>query len=205
MAAAIGVGLQVDQPTGIMIIDIGGGTSEIAVIALNGIVNDTSIRVAGDEFNDAIINYLKKNYNLLIGELTAEDIKIRIGSAYALDKEISMEVKGRDLVAGVPKNLTVSSVQIREALSETLDIVIEAVRQALEQTPPELASDILQRGIVLTGGGALLRGLDKRFRQETNLPVNIADDPLTCVVRGAGLVLEDFTKYTKVLEKSRRD
>ena len=205
MAAAIGVGLAVDQPTGIMIIDIGGGTSEIAVIALNGIVNDTSIRVAGDGFNDAIINYLKKNYNLLIGELTAEEIKIRIGSAFPLEKELSMEVKGRDLVAGVPKNLKISSVQIREALNETLEVVVEAVRLALEQTPPELASDILDRGIVLTGGGALLRSLDKRLRQETNLPVNIAEDPLTCVVRGCGIVLESFEKFDKVLERSRRD
>ncbi len=205
MAAAIGVGLPVDQPTGQMVIDIGGGTSEIAVIALSGIVNDTSIRVAGDEFNEAIINYLKKNYNLLIGELTAEDIKIKIGSAFPLEKELSLEVRGRDLVAGVPKNLKISSVQIREALAETVDIIVEAVRQTLEQTPPELASDILERGIVLTGGGALLRGLDKRLRQETNLPVNVAEDPLTCVVRGAGRVLDEFPKYQKVLEKSRKD
>ncbi|MDX9856375.1 MAG: rod shape-determining protein [candidate division Zixibacteria bacterium] len=205
MAAAIGVGLAVDQPTGIMIIDIGGGTSEIAVIALNGIVNDTSIRVAGDEFNDAIINYFKKNYNLLIGELTAEDIKIKVGSAYQLEKELSMEIKGRDLVAGVPKNLKISSAQVREALSETLDIIVEAVRQALEQTPPELASDILERGIILTGGGALLRGLDKRLRAETNLPVNVADDPLTCVVRGTGRVLDNLAQYSKVLERSRKD
>jgi rod shape-determining protein MreB len=205
MAAAIGVGLPVEQPTGIMVIDIGGGTSEIAVIALNGIVNDTSIRIAGDEFNDSIINYLKKNYNLLIGELTAEDIKIKIGSAFPLEKEISLEVRGRDLVAGVPKNLKVSSVQIREALSETVDMIVEAVRQTLEQTPPELASDILDRGIVLTGGGALLRSLDKRLRQETNLPVIIAEDPLTCVVRGCGVVLENFEKYQKVLERSRKD
>ena len=205
MAAAIGVGLPVDQPSGSMVIDIGGGTSEIAVIALNGIINDTSIRIAGDEFNEAIIMYLKKNYNLLIGELTAEEIKIKIGSAFPLDKEISMEIKGRDLVAGVPKNLNLSSVQVREALSETVDIIIEAVRQALEQTPPELASDILERGIILTGGGALLRGFDKRLRQETNLPVNVAEDPLTCVVRGAGKVLSDFPGFSKVLEKSRRD
>lgn len=205
MAAAIGVGLPVDQPSGSMIIDIGGGTTEIAVIALNGIVNDTSIRVAGDEFNEAIIMYLKKNYNLLIGELTAEEIKMRIGSAFPLDKELSMEIKGRDLVAGVPKNLKLSSVQVREALSETIDIIIEAVRQALERTPPELASDILERGIILTGGGALLRGLDKRLRQETNLPVNVAEDPLTCVARGTGKVLSDFPGYIKVLEKSRRD
>ncbi len=205
MAAAIGVGLPVEQPSGSMVIDIGGGTSEIAVIALNGIINDTSVRVAGDEFNDAIIMYLKKNYNLLIGELTAEEIKIRIGSAFPLDKELSMEIKGRDLVAGVPKNLNLSSVQVREAISETVDTIVEAVRQALEQTPPELASDILERGIILTGGGALLRGLDKRLRQETNLPVNVADDPLTCVVRGTGQVLSDFAGYANVLERSRRD
>lgn len=205
MAAAIGVGLPVDQPSGSMVIDIGGGTSEIAVIALNGIVNDTSIRVAGDEFNEAIIMYLKKNYNLLIGELTAEEIKIKIGSAFPLEKELSMEIKGRDLVAGVPKNLNMSSVQVREALSETIDIIVEAVRQALERTPPELASDILERGIILTGGGALLRGLDKRLRQETNLPVNVAEDPLTCVARGTGKVLTDFVGYAKVLEKSQRD
>ncbi|MEA2030463.1 MAG: rod shape-determining protein [candidate division Zixibacteria bacterium] len=205
MAAAIGVGLPVEQPSGSMIIDIGGGTSEIAVIALSGIVNDTSIRIAGDEMNEAIIQYLKKNYNLLIGELTAELIKINIGSAFPIEKELSMDIKGRDLVAGVPKNLKLSSAQVREALAETTDIIVEAVRQALEQTPPELASDILERGIILTGGGALLRGLDKRFRQETNLPVNIAEDPLTCVVRGTGKVLENFTTYSKVLERSRRD
>ncbi|MCK4460913.1 MAG: rod shape-determining protein [candidate division Zixibacteria bacterium] len=205
MAAAIGVGVPVEQPSGSMIIDIGGGTSEIAVIALNGIVHDISIRVAGDELNEAIIMYLKKNYNLLIGELTAEEVKIKIGSAHSLDKELSMDIRGRDLVAGVPKNLTLSSVQVREALSETIDIIVEAVRRALERTPPELASDILERGIILTGGGALLRGLDKRLRQETNLPVNIADDPLTCVVRGTGKVLEDFSGFSKVLEKSRKD
>ena len=205
MAAAIGVGLQVEQPSGSMIIDIGGGTSEIAVIALNGIVNDISIRVAGDELNEAIIMYLKKNYNLLIGELTAEEVKIRIGSAFQLEKELSMEIRGRDLVAGVPKNLMLSSIQVREATSEIVDIIVEAVRQALERTPPELASDILEKGIILTGGGALLRGMDKRLREETNLPVNVADDPLTCVVRGTGAVLENFNHYSKVLEKSRRD
>ncbi len=205
MAAAIGVGLPVDRPTGSMIIDIGGGTSEIAVIALNGIVNNTSIRIAGDELNEAIVLYLKKNYNLLIGELTAEDIKIKIGSAFPLEKEESMEIKGRDLVAGVPKTLKISSVQIREALSEPVNAIVEAVRQALERTPPELAADILDRGIILTGGGALIRGLDKRLRQETNLPVNVAEDPLTCVVRGTGKVLENMAQYSKVLIKSRRD
>jgi rod shape-determining protein MreB len=205
MAAAIGVGLPVEQPSGIMIIDIGGGTSEIAVIALSGIVNNMSIRIAGDEMNEAIVLFLKKNYNLLIGELTAEDIKINIGSAYALDREESMEIKGRDLIAGVPKTMKISSVQVREALSEPVDAIVEAVRQSLERTPPELSSDILDRGIVLTGGGALLRGLDRRLRQETNLPVNVADDPLTCVVRGTGRVLENMAQYTKVMMRSRRD
>lgn len=205
MAAAIGVGLPVDQPNGIMIIDVGGGTSEIAVIALNGIVNNTSIRIAGDEMNEAIVTYLKKNYNLLIGELTAEEIKINIGSAFELDREEFMEIKGRDLVAGVPKNIKISSAQMREALTEPVNSIIDAVRQSLEQTPPELASDILDRGIVLTGGGALLKGLDKRIRHETNLPVIVADDPLTCVARGTGVILENMNKYAKVLMRSRRD
>ena len=205
MAAAIGVGLPVDKPSGIMVIDIGGGTSEIAVIALSGIVNNISIRIAGDEMNESIVLYLKKNYNLLIGELMAEEIKIRIGSAFPLEREESMEVRGRDLIAGVPKTMTISSVQVREALAEPIDAIIEALRQSLERTPPELSADILDRGIVLTGGGALLRGLDKRLRQETNLPVNCADDPLTCVVRGTGRVLENMVQYEKVLMKSRRD
>ncbi len=205
MAAAIGVGLPVDQPSGIMVIDIGGGTSEIAVIALSGIVNNISIRIAGDEMNEAIVLYLKKNYNLLIGELMAEEIKIHIGSAFPLEREESMEIRGRDLIAGVPKTMTISSVQVRESLTEPVDSIIEALRQSLERTPPELSSDILDRGIVLTGGGALLRGLDKRLRQETNLPVNQADDPLTCVVRGTGRVLENMAMYDKVLMKSRRD
>ncbi len=202
MAAAIGVGLPVDQPSGSMIIDIGGGTSEIAVIALNGIVNDTSIRIAGDELDEAIISYLKKNYSMLIGERTAEEIKWKIGAAYPLEKEETMEVKGRDLVAGVPKTMKISSAQIREAINEQIVGIIDAVRQALEQTPPELASDILDRGIILTGGGALIRGLDKRLRQETNLPIIIADDPLTCVVRGTGKCLEDIQSFSKVLAKS---
>jgi len=205
MAAAIGVGLPVNQPSGTMIIDIGGGTSEIAVIALNGIVSNISIRIAGDEMNEAIIMYLRKNYNLLIGELTAEELKIKIGSAFPMEQEMSQEVKGRDLIAGVPKSITLSSVQVREALTEPIDAIVEAVRQSLEQTPPELASDILERGIVLTGGGGLLRGLDKRLREETNLPVYTADDPLTCVARGTGKVLEDMQGYNKVLIRARRD
>jgi rod shape-determining protein MreB len=205
MAAAIGVGLPVDQPSGIMIIDIGGGTSEIAVIALYGIVNNKSIRIAGDEINEAIVMYLKKNYNLLIGELTAEEIKIAVGSAFPMEREESMEIKGRDLVAGVPKNMKISSAQVREALTEPIEAIIEAVRLSLEATPPELASDILDRGIVLTGGGALLRGLSKRIRHETNLPVYVADDPMTCVARGTGVVLENMNSFSKVLMKSRND
>jgi rod shape-determining protein MreB len=205
MAAAIGVGLPVHEPSGSMVIDIGGGTSEIAVIALSGIVNNTSIRIAGDEMDEAVITYLKKNYNLLIGERMAEEIKMKIGSAFPLENEESMEIKGRDLIAGVPKTMKISSAQIREALSETISQIVEAVRQALEQTPPELSADILDRGIILTGGGALLRGLDKRLRQETNLPVNLADDPLTCVARGTGKVLENMAFFSKVLIKSRRD
>jgi rod shape-determining protein MreB len=205
MAAAIGVGLPVHLPSGIMVIDIGGGTSEIAVIALNGIVNNISIRIGGDEMDEAIMLYLKKNYNLLIGERTAEEIKIKIGSAFPLDEEESMEIKGRDLVAGIPKTMKLSSVQVREALSEPVDAIIQAVRQALEETPPELAADILDKGIVVTGGGALLKGMDRRLREETNLAINIAEDPLTCVVRGTGKVLENMTHFSKVLIKSRRD
>lgn len=205
MAAAIGVGLPVDQPSGCMVIDVGGGTSEIAVIALNGIVNNTSIRIAGDELDEGILSYLKKNFNLLIGERTAEQIKMKIGSAYPLDEEETIEIKGRDLVAGIPRTMTLSSVQVREALTEPIDAIVEAVRQALEKTPPELAADILDRGIILTGGGALLTGLDRRLRQETNLSVFVAEDPLTCVVRGTGKVLENFSKYEKVLTKSVRD
>ncbi len=205
MAAAIGVGLPVHLPSGSMVIDIGGGTSEIAVIALDGIVNNISIRIGGDEMDEGIMLYLKKNYNLLIGERTAEEIKIKIGSAYPPEEEESMEIKGRDLVAGIPKTMKISSVQVREALSEPLDAIVEAVRQALEETPPELSADILDKGIVVTGGGALIKGLDKRLREETNLPINIADDPLTCVVRGTGEVLENMTQFSKVLIKSRRD
>jgi len=205
MAAAIGVGLPVHLPSGTMVIDVGGGTSEIAVIALNGIVNNISIRIGGDEMDEAIMLYLKKNYNLLIGERTAEEIKIKIGSAFPLDEEESMEIKGRDLVAGIPKTMKISSVQVREALSEPVDAIIEAVRQALEETPPELAADILDKGIIVTGGGALLKGMDRRLREETNLAINVAEDPLTCVVKGTGKVLEDMNHFSKVLIKSRRD
>lgn len=204
MAAAIGMGLPVEQPAGNMIIDIGGGTSEIAVVALSGIVNSTSIRVGGDEMDDAIVQYLKKTYNLLIGESTAEGIKMRIGSAFPLEEEMEMEVKGRDLVAGIPKTMKVSSEEIRVALNEPVGAIVEAVKQALERTPPELASDILDRGIIMTGGGSIIKGFDKRLRQETNLPVNIVDDPLTCVAKGAGRVLDNLNHYSKMLIKARR-
>ena len=205
MAAAIGVGIPVDQPSGSMVIDIGGGTSEIAVIALSGIVNNISIRIAGDEMDESIVAYMRKNYNLLIGERTAEEIKMKIGSAFPLEKEEAMDIKGRDLVTGAPRTVKISSAQIREALTETVHQIVEAVRQALERTPPELASDILDKGIIMTGGGAMLKGLDGRLREETSLPVNLADDPLTCVVRGTGKVLENMVNYTKVLMKSKRD
>ncbi len=199
IAAAIGVGLPVDKPAGNMIIDIGGGTTEIAVIALDGIVSDSSIRVAGDEMDEAIVQYVKKTYNLLIGEQTAETIKIRIGTASKPAKEISMEVKGRDLVAGIPKTLKLTSEEIREALAEPIAQIVEALKQALEETPPELAADIVDRGIVMTGGGSLLKGLDTLFKEQTNLPINVVDDPLSCVVLGAGKVLDNVHAYDRIL------
>jgi rod shape-determining protein MreB len=205
IAAAIGVGLPVDQPSGNMIIDIGGGTSEIAVIALNGIVCDTSIRVGGDEMDEAIVAYLKKNYNLLIGDQTAEQIKKEIGSAYKLDNEIEMEVKGRDLVAGIPKTLRISSEEIRHALQEPIAQIVDALKEALEQTPPELAADIVDRGIVMTGGGALLKGLGNLLREATNLPINTVEDPLYCVVLGTGKILDDVVAYEEVIMHSSKD
>jgi rod shape-determining protein MreB len=205
IAAAIGVGLPVDKPSGNMIIDIGGGTTEIAVIALDGIVADSSIRVAGDELDEAIVNYVKRTYNLLIGEQTAELIKTRIGCAVRLDKPLEMEIKGRDLVAGIPKNLKLTSEEIREAISEPISQIVEALKNALEQTPPELAADIVDRGIVMTGGGAMLKGLDQLLQRETNLPINVVDDPLLCVVLGAGKVLDNVHEYDRVLMHSSRD
>ncbi len=204
MAAAIGVGLEIHQPIGNMVIDVGGGTTEIAVIALSGIVCETSVRIGGDEMNQVILQFFNRNYNMLIGEKSAEEIKCTLGSAVPLEEEITLPVKGRDLVAGVPKTTEVSSVEIREALSVPINAIVDAVRLSLEKTPPELASDILDRGIILTGGGALLRGLDERIREESNLPIIVAEDPLTCVVRGTGKVLDDIEFYEKVLIKSRR-
>lgn len=192
IAAAIGVGLPIQEPAGNMIIDIGGGTTEMAVISLAGIVYSKSIRIGGDEFDEAITNHLKKAYNLMIGERTAEDIKIKIGSAYPLEQEMTLEVKGRDILAGLPKTITVTSEEIREALSEPISAILEAVRITLERTPPELSADLIDRGIVLAGGGALLRSLDKLISGETGLPVHIADDPLTAVALGTGKYLSDF-------------
>lgn len=203
MSAAIGIGLDVEAPVGNMIIDIGGGTTEIAVIALSGIVNEESIRVAGDEMNNAIMQFFKKNYNLLIGERTGESIKCEVGSAVPLKEEVTIQVKGRDLVGGIPKTAEVSSVEIREALNENIIQIVESVKQTLERTPPELSADILDRGVILSGGGALLKGLDERIRMETNLPVHVAEDPLTAVVRGAGKSIENLNKYSKVFIRKR--
>ncbi len=198
MAAAIGAGMPITEPTGNMIVDIGGGTTDVAVISMAGIVYSQTVRVAGNEMDEAIIQYIKRKYNLLIGERTSEDVKIRLGSAYPLDKEESMEIKGRDLTDGIPKTLVVTSEEVREALSRPVSIVIGAVKEALEQTPPELAADIVDRGIVLAGGGALLKNLDKRLREETGLPVLVADEPLSVVVLGAGKMLQDFELLKRV-------
>lgn len=200
MAAAIGAGLPVAEATGSMIVDIGGGTSEVAVISLGGIVTSRSVRVAGDEFDSSIINYIKKKYNLLIGERTAENIKIAIGSAYPYaDNEPSMDIKGRNLLNGLPENITVTSEEIREALSEPLSHVIEAIKVTLEKTPPELAADIIDQGIMLAGGGALLKGLDLLIHAETGMPVKVAERPLDCVADGTGKVLENIDKLIDVL------
>ena len=198
MAAAIGAGLPISEPSGNMIVDIGGGTTDVAVISLAGTVYSRTVRIAGNEMDDAIIHYIKRKYNLLIGERTAEEIKIRIGSAFPLEEEMTMEIKGRDLVEGVPKTLLVSDEEIREALAETVTSIIEAVRVALEQTPPELSADIVDKGIILTGGGALLKNLDKRLREETGLPVSLADDPLSSVALGTGMMLNEFSLLRKV-------
>jgi rod shape-determining protein MreB len=199
MAAALGVNLPVREPVGSMIVDIGGGTTEIAIISLSGIVTMHSIRIAGDEMDEAIAQYIRRNYNLLIGERMSEWIKCTIGAAMPLPDEVVLTAKGRDLVSGMPKAVEISSEEIREALSEPVSAIIAAVREALEKSPPELSADIRDRGIILTGGGSLLKRLDQRLRDETNLPVNQADDPLTCVVRGTGQVLEDIESYQELL------
>ncbi|MBQ8568601.1 MAG: rod shape-determining protein [Oscillospiraceae bacterium] len=204
MAAAIGAGLPVSEPTGSMIVDIGGGTSEVAVISLGGIVTSRSVRVAGDAFDQAIINYVKKKYNLLIGERTAENVKIAIGSAFLSEQKSSMEIKGRNLMNGLPQNIKVSSEEIREALEEPLSHVVEAIKITLEKTPPELAADIIDQGITLAGGGALIRGLDRLISRETGMPVYIAENPLDCVADGTGKVLEENEKLRDVLTDESR-
>ena len=199
IAAAIGVGLPIQEPIGNMVIDVGGGTTEIAVISLAGVVFSKSIRIGGDEMDEAVIEYLKKTYNLMIGERSAEELKIKIGSAYPLEEEMTMEVRGRDLISGLPKTVTVTSEEIREALQEPLRAILEITKMSLERTPPELAADLIEQGIMMAGGGSLLRGLDKLISEETGLPVHIAEDPVTAVVRGTGKVLDNLRLLRDVI------
>ena len=198
MAAAIGVGLPVQEPSGNMIVDIGGGTTEVAVISMSGIVFSKSVRVAGDEMDEALVNYIKKKYNLLIGERTAENLKIKIGTVYPTGNNDSLEGKGRDLVAGIPKTLLITEDEVREALSETVNMIIDAVKITLERTPPDLAADIVDKGIVLAGGGSMIKGLDVLLREETGLPISLAEDPLSAVVLGTGKVLDEIELLKKV-------
>jgi rod shape-determining protein MreB len=203
MAAAIGAGLPVAEPTGNMIVDIGGGTTEVAVISLGGIVVSQSIRVGGDELDEAVISYVKKEYKLLIGSQTAEEIKLEIGSAHPLPQEEQAEIRGRDLVTGLPKTIVLSSEEVRAALEEPVQAIIDAIKATLDKTPPELASDIMDRGIMLAGGGSLLQGLPERLRQETQMPVHLAESPLTCVAVGSGKYLEEFDAIAKSKRNSR--
>jgi len=203
MAAAIGAGLPVGEPTGSMVVDIGGGTSEVAVISLGGIVVSQSIRVGGDEMDEAIINYAKKEYKLLIGQQTAEELKLEIGSACVMAEELQAEIRGRDMVAGLPKTVVLTSEEIRQALEEPLSQIIDAVKETLDRTPPELASDIMDRGIMLAGGGSLLQGLDERLREETQMPAHLAESPLTCVAVGSGRSLEEFEAIHRSNRSSR--
>lgn len=198
MAAAIGAGLPITEATGNMIVDIGGGTTDVAIIALSGIVFSRTIRIAGNEMDEAIINYIKKKYNLLIGERTAEQVKIEIGSAYPLETPLKMEIKGRDLLGGVPKTIVVNDEEIREALSEPVQAIVETVRVALERTPPELSADIMDKGIVICGGGSLLKNFDQRLREETGLPVSIAENPMACVALGTGKMLTDYDLLKRI-------
>ena len=204
MAAAIGAGLPVGEPTGSMVVDIGGGTSEVAVISLGGIVVSQSIRVGGDELDEAIINYAKREYKLLIGQQTAEELKLEIGSAYPMAEELQAEIRGRDMVSGLPRTVVLTSEEIRTAIEEPLAQIIEAVKQTLDRTPPELASDIMDRGIMLAGGGSLLHGLDERLREETQIPAHLAESPLTCVAVGSGRSLEEFDVIHRTARNSRK-
>ena len=204
MAAAIGAGLRIEEPEGNMVVDIGGGTSEIAIISLGGIVTAKSIRLGGDELDEAIVNYVKKEYSLMIGERTAEDVKIKIGSAYKEGDEIEMEIRGRDLISGLPKTMQISSSEVRDALRDPVNSIVDGIKSTLEKTPPELASDIMENGIMLTGGGALLKGLDKLVKEETGMPVKIAENPLDCVALGTGKSVEDQEIFEKVLMMNNR-
>src|SRR5918999_1016773 len=204
MAAAIGAGLPVNEPTGNMVVDIGGGTTEVAVISLGGIVTSQSIRVGGDELDNAIISYVKKEYSLMLGERTAEEIKMAIGSAFPAPDEPHAEIRGRDLVSGLPKTIVVSAEEIRKAIEEPVHSIIDAVKATLDKTPPELASDIMDKGIVLTGGGALLKGLDERLKYETGMPIHLTESPLSCVANGSGRCLEEFEALKRVLIASSR-
>jgi rod shape-determining protein MreB len=204
MAAAIGAGLPVHEPTGNMVVDIGGGTTEVAVISLGGIVTSQSIRIGGDELDDAIIQHIKKEYSLLLGERTAEQIKITIGSAYDLDADEHTEIRGRDLVSGLPKTVVISAAEVRKAIEEPVNAIVDAVKTTLDKCPPELSGDIMDRGIVLTGGGALLRGLDERLRRETGMPIHIAEDPLDSVALGSGKCVEEFEALQQVLDAQPR-
>jgi rod shape-determining protein MreB len=204
MAAAIGAGLPIHEATGNMVVDIGGGTTEVAVISLGGVVSSMSVRTAGDELDQSIINWMKKEHALMLGEHTAEEIKMTLGSAYPVPNEVEAEVRGRDLVSGLPRTVPVSSAEIRHAMEEPISAIVDAVRSTLDQTPPELAGDIMDRGIVLTGGGALLRGLDERLRHETGMPVHVAEDPLSSVAMGAGKCVEEFEGLQQVLVSERR-
>lgn len=204
MAAAIGAGLRIEEPEGNMVVDIGGGTSEIAIISLGGIVTAKSIRLGGDELDEAIVNYVKKEYSLMIGERTAEDVKIRIGSAYKEGEEMEMEIRGRDLISGLPKTMQISSSEVRDALRDPVNSIVDGIKSTLEKTPPELASDIMENGIMLTGGGALLKGLDKLVKEETGMPVKIAENPLDCVAIGTGKSVEDQEIFEKVLMMNNR-
>ncbi|MDE3087660.1 MAG: rod shape-determining protein, partial [Acidobacteriota bacterium] len=199
MAAAIGAGLPVHEPTGNMVVDIGGGTTEVAVISLGGIVTSQSVRIGGDELDEAIISYIKKEYSLALGERTAEEIKIALGSAFPLEEELHAEIRGRDLVSGLPKTVVVSTQEIRKSIDEPVSAIIDAVKVTLDKTPPELAADIMEQGIVLTGGGALLHGLDARLQDETGMPIVVARDPLNCVAIGSGQCLEEFEALKQVL------
>jgi rod shape-determining protein MreB len=200
MAAAIGVGLPVGEPSGNMIVDIGGGTTDVAVISLDGVVYSKAVRVGGDKMDDAIMAFIKRRYNLMIGDMTSESIKINLGSVYKTEgsEQRTMEIKGRDLISGIPKTLTINEAEIREALTEPVNVILDSIKVILENTPPELASDIVDRGIILAGGGALLKGLDQLIRQETGLPVFVADDPLTAVVRGVGKMLDEIDLLRRV-------